>query len=258
MLKAYMKSETLKNAHTVSAKLFWLVPLVSIAVAVLFSGWNSRYYQMNQYNWWYVLFYPMLLLLSTAFAVQRERRMKNRVIGALPVDLKKLWAAKVAYIVKVLLIASAIVYCAWEIFSRLFASGGARGISSGAGFGAAILWVILSLWQIPLWLFINQIFGFGVGIILGLAGNVGLGVIGALEGWWLLNPFSYISRVMCPVLGILPNGLPAVPGSQTFFEGVLDRSVISAGVGMSVLLFIISYVLTAGWYQRKGDAGWEN
>lgn len=258
MLKAYMKSEALKNAHTVSGKLFWLVPLVSVAVAVLFSGWDSRYYQMNQYNWWYVLFYPMLFLLSTAFMVQREGRMKNRAISALPVDLKKLWAAKVAHIVKVLLTASAIIYCAWEIFSRLFAAGGAREISSGAGFGAAALWVILSLWQIPLWLFINQTFGFAVGIILGLAGNIGLGVIGALYDWWLLNPFSYISRVMCPVLRILPNGLPAVPGSQTFFEGVLDHSVIPVGVGMSLLLFIISYVLTARWYQRKGDAGWEN
>lgn len=258
MLKAYMKSEALKNAHTVSAKLFWLVPLVSIAVAVLFSGWDSRYYQINQYNWWYVLFYPMLLLLSTAFTVQREGRMKNRVISALPVDLKRLWAAKVAYIMKVLLTASAIIYCAWEILGRLFAAEGVREISSGAGFGAAVLWVILSLWQIPLWLFINQIFGFAVGIILGLAANIGLGVIGALYSWWLLNPFSYISRVMCPVLGILPNGLPAVPGSQTFFEGVLDRSVIPAGIGMSVLLFSISYTLTAGWYQRRGNAGWEN
>lgn len=91
MLLAYVKAENLKNRHTVASRLFWLVPLFSILLSFVFSGQDSRYYQMNQYNWWYTTFFPMLLLLSTAFAGQRERKMKNRAMGALPINMKTLW-----------------------------------------------------------------------------------------------------------------------------------------------------------------------
>ena len=123
---------------------------------------------------------------------------------------------------------------------------------------AAVLWIGLSLWQIPLWLFVNQWLGFAAGILLGMVCNIGLGILGAPTNWWLLNPFSYISRLMCPVLKILPNGLPAEPGSQTFFPGVLDASVIPLGLGISLALFLAVWALTAGWYAGKGRKGWES
>ena len=258
MLLAYMKAENLKNRHTVAAKLFWIVPLFSIVIAVIFSGQDSRYYQMNQYNWWYTTFFPMLLLLSTAFAGQRERKMKNRAMGALPVDMKRLWSAKIFYSLKTLVIAALSIYFVQEVISRLLLSGGSREISSLAGLMAAVLWIGLSLWQIPLWLFVNQWLGFAAGILLGMVCNIGLGILGAPINWWLLNPFSYISRLMCPVLKILPNGLPAEPGSQTFFPGVLDASVIPLGLGISLALFLAVWALTAGWYAGKGRKGWES
>lgn len=259
MWKAYMKAENLKHRHTVTAKLFWLVPLFAIMIpgflATLSGGY---YYQLNQFNWSYTTFYPMLLLLSTAFAVQREKKLKNRVISALPVDLKKVWAAKTAYILKILAWAAIIIYAGEEIISSIFAAGGSRIISGAAGFEAVLLWIILILWQIPLWLFVFHILGFAAGMILGLAGNIALGILGALSKWWLLNPFTYINRLMCPILKILPNNLLAVPESQTYVEGVLNPIVIPQGIAASLLLFIVLCVLTAKWYQRKGETGWEN
>ena len=259
MLKAYIKAENLKHTHTVTAKLFWLVPLFAIVIPVFLSTQNAGYYyQMNQFNWSYTTFYPMLLLLSAAFAVQREKKLKNRVISALPIDLNKVWAAKAAYILKTLAVSAIIIYAAEETISRIFAAGGSRTISGPAGFEAVLLWIILILWQIPLWLFVFHILGFAAGMILGLAGNIALGVLGALSKWWLLNPFTYINRLMCPVLKILPNNLPAVPESQTYFEGVLNPNVIPRGIVASLLLFIVLYILTAKWYQREGETGWEN
>lgn len=255
---AYIKAENLKNRHTVSAKLFWIVPLVSILISSMLGAQEAKYYQTNQYNWWYTTFFPMLLLLSTAFTVQREKKLKNRAMGALSIDMKKLWTAKIFNSLKTLVLAVIIVYSAQEVISRIFASGAVRGISSLSGLAAAGLWLVLSAWQIPLWLFVNHTCGFAAGIILGLAGNIGLGLIGALSRWWVLNPFTYICRLMCPVLKILPNNLPAKPGSMTFYPGVLDTSVIPVGIGCSVVLFAICYFLTAGWYKRKGVRGWEH
>lgn len=204
MLRAYLKAENLKNKYTVSAKLFWVVPLFSIGIAIAFSGQNARYYQMNQMNWWYTTFFPMLLILATAFSVQREKKVKNRVMSALSINMRKIWIAKVLRIIVSMICAVGIVFLAQEGISRFFVAGAPREISTLAGAGAAVLWICLSAWQIPLWLFVNEKLGFAAGIILGLAANVGLGILGALSGWWILNPFSYICRVMCPVLGILP------------------------------------------------------
>lgn len=254
MLRAYIKAENIKNAHSVLAKLWWLMSLVSICLAAA----NATYYQINQYNWWYSTLYPMLILLVASFVVQREKKLKNRAMGVLETDMKKLWTAKIVYCIKELLFAAAFIFIAQEVISRLIGAGGVRQISTGQGLFAAILWVVLSLWQIPFWLFVNQITGFGVTIVLGMACNIGLGLMGAMSQFWLLNPFAYINRLMCPVLKILPNGLPAAPGNQTFIPEVLDKSVISTGVAASLILFAVLYLLTAIWYKRKGEAGWEN
>lgn len=258
MLTAYMKAENLKNRHTVSAKLFWLVPSVSILTSYLLGRGNVKFYQMNQYNWWYTIFFPMLLLLSIAFAGQREKKLKNRAMGVLPVDLKKLWGTKVIYCIKTLLLSVLILYGVQEIVSRFMIPWGNRDISSGAGLAAIALMVVLSLWQIPLWMWINQLWGFAASILLGLAGNIGLGILAASSKWWVLNPFSYICRLMCPILGILPNGMEAEPGNPTFTPEILKVGVIPVGVGISLLLFIICYLLTARWYAGKGKRGWEN
>ena len=258
MMQAYIKAEGLKNRHTVSAKLFWAVPLVSLLISFLFSGQDAVYYQTNQYNWWYTTFFPMLLLLSTAFTEQREKRVKNRIMGTLPLDMKKLWAAKVIYSLKTLLYAALLLYCTQEIVSRILAKGALRSISGIAGLAAVCLWLALSAWQVPLWLFMSRTCGYAAGLLLGLAGNIGLGILGALSKWWFLNPFSYISRLMCPVLRILPNGLPAQPGSQTFSPEVLDLWTIPVGVLISGVLFFICFLVTANLYQRKGLRGWED
>lgn len=254
----YIKAENLKNRHTVTAKLFWIVPLVSIVLAFIFCGQDVRYYQINQFNWWYTTLFPMLLLLSTAFVGQRERKIKNRAMGTLPVDIEKLWAAKVFYSFQTLVFAVLILFCAEEVLSRVLASGLERDISTISVLVAVVLWLILSAWQIPLWAFVNQKFGFATEVLLGLGGNVVLGILGALSKWWMLNPFSYINRLMCPVLKILPNSLPAEPGSQTFYPELLGKAVIPIGIGCSLLLFFICYTVTLKLYQAKGEKGWEN
>lgn len=257
MVTAYIKAEELKNRHTVSTKLFWIVPLASILLACVFSGQQARYYQVNQFNWWYTSLFPMLLLLSTAFLVQRERKMKNRAMGVLPVDMKKVWFAKVVYSLKTLVLAVALIFCAQEGISRLFAGGAVREITTASSLMAAILWIVLSAWQIPLWLFVNQKCGFTASLLMGLACNVGPGIMGATTKWWIINPFSYINRLMCPVLKILPNGLTAEPGSMTFYPGLMETWSIPVGVGISLVLLLVCFAATARWYDRKGTQGWE-
>lgn len=258
MLMSYWKAEKLKNAHTVSAKLFWLIPLISITIASLLSAMDADYYQMNQYNWWYTLFLPMLIMLFAGFTQQREKKLKNRGVSSLPIDWKKIWVVKNLYIIRALVFSSFIIYAAQEIISRIFAAGEVRVVTSASGLIAVLLCIILSLWQIPLWLFISEKLGFIPGLLLSLACNMVLGVVVAVEKWWIWVPFSYTGRIMCPVLKILPNGLPAVSESTTFYEGLLNKSAIGEGVGVSLILFVFISLFTAKWYEKRGLRGWEN
>lgn len=258
MLGLYFRAEITKSTHTVLAKLCWIIPLISIAISVFFSRQNARYYQMNQFNWWYVMFLPMLLLLSAAFTVQREKKVKNRIMSPLPLDIKKLWAARTLHIAGILFLSAAWMYCAQEVISRVFADGAVRFISAQAGLSAVFLCVFLSLWQIPVWMFVFEKLGFAGGMILGLICNMGL-ALGLNTGTlWFLNPFCYVNRLMCPILGIFPNNLPAEPESPYYFEGALDVSIIPVGIVISVLLFAVCSCATAVWYQRKVEEGWEN
>lgn len=65
------------------------------------------------------------------------------------------------------------------------------------------------------------------------------------------------AKLMCPVLQILPNGLPAVPESVMFTPQVLEKSVIVPGILLSMGLFALLTAMTARWYQRRMEVGWE-
>lgn len=254
---AYWKSEWVKNRHTMAARVFWMIPLLSMLLALTFCGLNARYYQMNQFNWWYTTLLPLLLLLCVTSLGKRERAVKNRAIGVLPVNLKKVWAVKVGYCAGILTLSCVIIFAAEEVVSRFLPGEGVRAISGKAAFTGAILMVLLSLWQIPFWLFLELKMKNVVVLVLGLAANTVAGIGGALHTWWLCDPFSYVNRVMCPVLKILPNGLPAEPGNQGYFEGVLDGTVIWQGVFCAAVLFFVLFFATMRWYERRGREGWE-
>lgn len=63
--------------------------------------------------------------------------------------------------------------------------------------------------------------------------------------WWLI-PSSIPIRLMSPVLGILPNGLPVESGS-----GLGSGNVILPGVILSVFWFLLLTILTGAWFHRK-------
>ena len=62
------------------------------------------------------------------------------------------------------------------------------------------------------------------------------------------------AKLMCPVLQILPNGLPAVPESVMFTPQALEKSVIVPGILLSMGLFALLTAMTARWYQRRMES----
>ena len=105
-MKNYISSEYLKHKNTFAKKLVWLAPILTLCLNVLTPMW----YQQNSYNWWYVFLYPGCLTLLSILIIQRDNgKLKCRAILSLPVDLKKVWYAKIITCIIYIVLANTIL-----------------------------------------------------------------------------------------------------------------------------------------------------
>lgn len=246
MLK-YFISENMKIKRKFVKRLVWIAPIMVILLSVFLT---SNYFQVCIYNWWYTLILSGVIVIEGCFLYKIDGFMKNKSIMALPVDLKKVWIAKILVAVKNIVISCMIIFIAGQLSVFVIPMRSESNISMLSGFIGILVIIITSIWEIPLWFFLGNKIGMFPTIILSLATNIYSIVISVRKFWWI-NPFSYTSRLMCPILRILPNGLLAKEGSATFTPELLNTSSIPLGIGVSIVLFIVITYLTAKWYERQ-------
>lgn len=238
----YFEAENLKLKRTFARKLILLAPL-----ATLFLTWSlaAIWFQVNAFNWWYILLMPGFIALICALSDQKEtKKLRYRGVLSLPVSLKKVWIAKNLTMV---------FYAALTDLVLLIGIllGGAA-VPNPLPFGAScfgmLLIFITSLWQIPLCLFLSRKVGMVGTVILQVGmGNV-LGILFATKSNWWLCPYSWTARIMTPVLGILPNGTLAQSG-----DPLLNPTVIPIAIALSLLLFALLLLTTSVWFLRQEE-----
>ena len=72
----------------------------------------------------------------------------------------------------------------------------------------------------------------------------------SLKSYFFLIPQAIASRLMCSVIGVLPNGLPARPGEMTFSQELLDTSAILPGIAASVIWLAVFWFAGRKLYER--------
>ncbi len=237
----YIKAENLKCRRTFGKKNTYIAPITVLLLAFLSPLW----YQACAFNWWYLLILPGFIALSCYFVHQKEEKKLNyRAVFSLPIDLRKIWIAKNIMISMNLFIACVVLLIGINLVGIFFSR--AHNIPVLNAVIATIIMVITSLWQIPLCLFLSKKLGaFGVILI-----NVGAGVIFSIsmvsKSLWWLCPYTWTTRLMCPILGVLPSGLFAEPG-----DPLLNPNAIPIGIGMAILLFIILMLITTNWFKNQ-------
>ncbi|NFA42841.1 lantibiotic immunity ABC transporter MutE/EpiE family permease subunit [Clostridium botulinum] len=246
MLK-YILAENKKTKNTFLNKLVWLAPLLTILLSMFLA---VNYFQIDSYNWWYTMMLPGSLALGCCLLSRIDGKMKNTAVISLPINLKKVWFAKSLIGIKNLAISCIIILFCSELGVVLINLESMKEISLINRIYATILLIITFMWQVPLNIFLENKIGLFGTVILSLVANLFLGIMAVKSYWWMI-PFSYPFRIMCPVLGVLPNGLMAVPESQTFTPEVLSYSSIPFGIIVSTSLFLILTYLSAKWYERK-------
>ena len=94
-----------------------------------------------------------------------------------------------------------------------------------------------------------------LGMLPALIINVALatsGVLTAVTSFWMADPYAVLPRLMCAVIGVLPNNMPARPGIPTYSPELLDTSAILPGLTLCLALLVFLWYLSRRWYERKG------
>ncbi|GIN18046.1 multidrug ABC transporter permease [Shouchella clausii] len=234
MFISYMKAENLKLKRTFARKMIGIVPLLTVAFSFIM---NMEYFVYLTFNWWSILFMPMMIALFCALAHVREKQASNyNGIYSAPVDLRLVWLAK-ASVIALYSLASQLIFLVImfliEMVVPLFPVGPFPVIAA-----CFLLWAT-TLWQIPFCLLLAKKFGFAVSLIVNLFGCLAFGIIAATKAYWWAWPWSWPIRAMSPTIGIHPNGLPLEED-----DPLLSMTVIPIAIILSLLLFAVLLMIS--------------
>lgn len=245
---SYFKAEALKMKHTFAKKLIFLAPIFTVLLSLVLA---PAYFQIDCYNWWYAMILPGSISLECTLVAVKDMKMKNRAVLSLPINLKKVWISKVLVCTAMFICASMFLLLGSIVLGNIIKLGPMGRINILNGLLGILVLIITFLWQIPLCLFLGSRIGMFPTILINIGAYMILGIVAATESIWYLIPYAIPARLMCPIIKVLPNGLPAVKGSMTFKPEMLSSSVILPGIIITLILFVILTVVTAKWYERQ-------
>lgn len=235
----YMSAELQKMKRTFLIKILWLGPLIAL-ICAYGGGQSSGYY------FWYSTLLPGVLTIISAMVIQKDAKMKYRSVFSLPVNKGKIWSGKIIACCTLFLTSCIIFTIGVSCFNFIPRYLTTQHVLPAQSITASILLFITSLWQIPLCMFLSAKFGVFAAIILNIAANIIGGSEFAGKSLWYVFPYGITIREMCPVLHILPNGLPIPKGSP-----LLSSSIIMPGVLISLVIFALIWMFTAAWFERQ-------
>ena len=251
MMKKLIQAEALKYKHSALPKLTVEMAVASVLMAAVLMG---NYFSVNSYNWWYMGMYPGLLGMIGASIGQKDRKKKNHTIATLPLSAGRIWDAKMMVAMGYALVGMVALTGLTMLAVPLLHHG------LGVQFivqptikqqlaATGLLW-LTSLWQLPFCMALSQRLGVFLTFLINLALYMATAVFGALEATFYFWPGALAARVMVPVLGVLPNGLLAVPGSVTYDPALLDAGAVLSGSVAALVWLAVLWLLGRKYYER--------
>ena len=234
-----LQSENLKYKRTFAKLVVFIAPMYVFA----YSLFMNQYFFVNAMNWWSFVILPFIIAIVTALSVIIETKAgQYRTLKSKNINLKNMWTSKIIVIGYYTFISSIVIIVSFLVIKLLYNSNLID--IKNLIIGTIIIW-ITTLILIPICLFIAEKFGDFAAIVV-TCGGIVAGVIVSVEPMWYLCPWSISSRLMCPILGLNPNGMLLEPG-----DPLLDSSVILIGLVVSIAGFIILSLLTSLWFAKK-------
>ena len=251
-MREYYIAESLKNRHTFAGKLVWIMPLTVVALSARLT-WD--YFTIDCYNWWYTVLFPGMAAFLCGAVGNRDKKLGNRAIWTLPAEPGNIWDGKILYGIRcmgtALLVLGGVTLAAGIGMEQILHRVLRISLTPGQQIFAVLILFTVSLWQIPFCLFLQQAVGTFPMVLL----HMGMWVLCSAElslkpYFWVL-PGGIASRMMCIILGILPNGLVAEPGSMTYSPELMERTGLPLGIAASLIWFFLFWRLSRRWFERK-------
>ena len=236
-----LAAEHLKMKRTMMMKLLVFAPIVTLGISIL----SGAYFYSCAFNWWYTMFYPVVLaIICNQIQEKEKKKLDYRNIYMSPVSFYKIWVAK-----SILAVGYSMFVCVF-LAVIIIAITMVTGVTMKMGIGAALLaGCVISLsciYQIPIYFYLAKRFNFLVTFLFGIV-FVALGIFYTEKSYWFLVPPAWCNRSMYPILRILLNGL-FMEKEQEYL--LVSNSSIAACVCASVFLFAIGTVLV-GWIMKR-------
>ncbi|HZK84185.1 MAG TPA: lantibiotic immunity ABC transporter MutE/EpiE family permease subunit [Desulfosporosinus sp.] len=243
-------SEHLKYKRTFTGKLIISAPLFFVIIALQakllmpanhIKPWWILLDQV--FNWWPVIFIPIGTALFATLVNLQEKKAGNylnlRIHNITPYTI---WIGKIVVMAYHSLLAILILIAA-IVTSGLITAGGPIPWSEIL-VGSFTIW-LTSLALIPLQLWAATWMGTSFSMAVGFIGLVA-GVIAAPKPYWVYVPWSWATRLMCPIIGVHPNGVHLETSDL-----LRSPSVIPIGIILALATLIILTMITAVWFNRR-------
>lgn len=252
-----LSSELLKYKRTFMGKLIVFFPLFFAVYALVLSilmqnplaeahgntsiSWRALL--VSVFNWWSFLFLPLGYALFAALTATQEKKAGNyQALLSRNVPPAMLWVSKISGMAVYALLSSGVL----SLVVSMTGLTGAEGVFPIGKIlaGSMVCWLV-SLPLIPIQLWAATQGGIFLSMGIGFAGMI-VGVVAAPSAAWIICPWSWATRLMCPVIGVHPNGTMLLNG-----DPLLSGNVIPAGIAVSLAAFAVFIILTTVWFVKK-------
>lgn len=236
-----IRAEHLKLRRTFGRKLPVIAPLITLFLTFLLLAGIEKAIPAGAWNWWYTILLPGMLAISSHLSMAKDKKCGYFHMKSLSLSGRRLVLGKICYLALGLLFSNVLVFLGTTIGGMIFGTT----ISISQALSAAFLLTIAFLWEIPWCLFFSARFGMFASLMVSMVFAIsGVVILADTPVWWL-SPAAIPARLMCPVLGIFPNGLMISAGSE-----LLSCEVIIPGAALSVVWLVVSAVLFIHWFEK--------
>lgn len=252
-----LSSELLKYKRTFIGKLIVFIPLFFAAYSLVVSAMmqhplaeangNTSITWTNIlaliFNWWPFLFLPLgYALFAVLIAMQEKKAGNYRALRSHDVSPAMLWIDKIAGMAIYGLLSTVVLGVVTSAVGLIAVSGSFPIQKIFAG--AIVCWMV-SLVLIPIQLWAATCGGVFLSMGIGFAGMI-IGILAAPKVFWIVCPWSWATRLMCPIIGIHPNGTILSDG-----DPLLSSSVVPVGIIVSLAAVVALTLFTAVWFTKK-------
>lgn len=239
-----VKTESLKMRHTFGKILSIIFPVFTLFLVYGLMG--GRNFSAGVWNFWYTILLPAMLAVLCYLGMKKDEKINYYNMLVTPATPEKCFAGKMIYYSIGLFLSNFVIFIGTSVADILNGST----ISLVGGICAAVLLSILYLWEIPLYMLLSYRFGMFVDIFVCFILSIGATAILANTNLWWLCPAAVPVRLMCPILGILPNGLLVPDGSSLY-----STNVILPGIFVSLVWFVLMVYLVMHFFKGKAVEG---